>query len=195
MKLFSIVFTAAFLILNSCSKSTKPDTATTGDSSYPPKDNIKIASIDTLARKIDKLWKPDSTYHVVAFNQRDTLKYIEVNGKTPRISSIFTTDSTLIWVLFHMDNDELKLVRYREKIDKPTPSVRESFSYLEDGKIIFSKERGKNLNDAESVGAFRSLPFDENKSTPAEMLAEYESFWKMTKEAVDRDMAARKQAH
>jgi hypothetical protein len=195
MKLFSILITAFYLILNSCSNPAKPGVETQV-STYPPKDSLKITAIDSAVWISDKLWKPDSTnFHTVAFNQRDTLKYMEIDGKAPRISSIFMTDSSLIWVVFHLENDNLKLVRYREKSDKPAPSVKEVLSYHENGKIFFSKERGKVLTQDEGAASFRSLTFEENKRPPAEVLSDYEQFWKMSKEVVDKDIAARKQAH
>ncbi len=181
MKFFSILITAIYLILNSCSNSTKPDTEEGG---YPPKDSLKINAIDTFMWKIDKLWKPDSTFHLVAFNERDTLKYIEVDGNMPRISSVFITDTTIIWVVFHLDNGELKLVRYREKRDKPVASVKEAISYFEKGKIFYSKERGRGLEPGEGAGSFRTLPFTENTRTPAELEAEYGPFWEASKKAI-----------
>lgn len=191
MKLFSIVFTAIYLILNSCSNSTKPGTDDTAG--YPPKDSIKISEIDSFMWRIDKLWKPDSTFHTVAFNQRDTLKYIEVDGKIPRVSSIFITDTSIIWIVLHLENEDIKLVRYREKLDKPIPSVKEAYSYYEKGKIFYSKERGKDLLPDEGAGSFRQLPFTENTRPQAELEAEYGPFWEATKKAIADYKAKNKQ--
>ncbi len=183
MKFVSIILTAFYFILASCSNPAKKEV---DKGISPPIDSLKIAAIDSLSFETGKLWKPDSSiFHVVAFNQRDTLKYIEVDGKIPRVSSVFITDTTLIWVVLQFDGDELVNVRYREKRDNPIPAVKESISYYDKGKIFYSKERGKELQSGETPAAFRHLPFVENKRTQAELEAEYGPFWEASKKAIE----------
>lgn len=189
MKRVLIALTAFYFLLNACSE---PNSIVTiNEAQQPLADTVKAALIDSFSIGIDKYWKePD--IRVVALNERDTIKYIELNGEPKRISSIFIRDSALTWVVFHLENKELKLVRFREGRELPTRSVIEAFSYLENGKIFFSKQRSKPLEPGEALAAFRFLEFVNNARTPAELEAEYGKYWDISKEAVYKDLESRK---
>jgi len=189
MKKALIFFFACYLVFNACGEPKSTESVTT---TYPPIDTIKIAAIDTLSEQINKYWRPDENFHILPLNERDTIQYIELNGEPQRISSIFVTDSSLIWTLFYQVNNELKLVRYRENLKNPQPSVKEAISYLENGKIFYAMERSKVLEPGDPIAIFRLLPFLKNVRPPAEMEAEYAPYWEITKKAVEQDRAARK---
>lgn len=189
MKRFLIALSVFYFLLNACSE---PNSiVTVNETQQPLPDTVRAALIDSFSVGIDKYWKePD--IRVVGLNDRDTVKYIELDGEPKRISSIFIRDSTLTWVVFHQENNELKLVRFREGRELPTRSVLEAFSYLENGKIFFSKERSKPLEPGEALAAFRFLEFVNNVRTPAELEAEYGKYWEISKKAVAEDLASRK---
>ncbi len=191
MRFFLFTLTAFYFLLNACSEPN--DGNSTSENQQPVEDTVKAALIDTLAFKIDRQWTQEGpNFHIVPIGQRDTVKYIELDGKLQRISSIFITDSVLTWLVFHIVDDELKLVRFREGREMPERTVKEAFSYLENGKIFFAKERSKPLEPGEPLAAFRFLPFVNNVRTPAEMQAEYAPYWEITKKAVEQDRASRK---
>lgn len=190
MKKLLILLNAIFLIMSACSKSNT--NSTTGD--YPAvKDTVKIAAIDTIVSQIGMQWKRDeSNFHRIGINERDTVEYIELNGEAPRISSIFATDSTLTWVVFIQVNNELQLVRFRESRAKPTPNVFEALSYFDKGKLFYSKERGRVLQEGDQISVFRDAVFIEN-ARPADLLiAEYAKYWEISKKAVEQDMQSNK---
>ncbi len=191
MKRLLITLTAFYFLLTACAETN--NNGSISENQLPVEDTIKAALIDTLASNIDKQWRKEGpNFHIVPVGQRDTVQYIELNGQPQRISSIFITDTTLTWLVFHLVNNELKLVRFREGRETPERTVKEAFSYIENGKIFYAKERSKPLEPGEPLAAFRFLPFVENARTPEQMEAEYAPYWEVTKMAVEKDREARK---
>lgn len=186
MKYHIISIIALFALLNACkNKSTE-------DSSKSLTQAEKITAIDTLASKIDREWKDGPNLRKAYISTRDSVDFLMLNNEPERISSIFSTDTTMIWVTFHQVNNELKLVRYREWRGTPKPQVKEAFSYLDDGKIFYSKERHKFLKEGEPWAAFREATFVENARTPDEMAAEYMPFWEPSKKAIEEKLSGGK---
>ncbi len=189
MKRFIIPIIALFFILNAC---TKTNNAGGDKNTVQLTEAEKISAIDTLAAKLDAQWKPGPNLRKAYFNERDSVEFLLVNNEPERISSIFTTDTTVIWVTLHQINNDIKLVRYREWSATPKQRVKEAISYLENGKIFFSKERFKYLEEGEPWASFRFATFVENARTPEEMTAEYMPFWDATKKAIDLKLAPEK---
>lgn len=190
MKHFSITITALYLILSACQNANNAESATNNDK--PLTQAEKITAIDSLASRIDKEWKPGPNLKKAYIDARDSVDFLMLNNEPERISSLFITDTTMIWVTFHQVNNEMKLVRYREWRGTPKPRVKEALSYFDNGKIFYSKERSKFLKEGEPLAAFREATFVENARTPEEMTAEYMPFWEPSKKAIDLKLQADK---
>ncbi|MBI1227850.1 MAG: hypothetical protein GC192_21635 [Bacteroidetes bacterium] len=185
-----LILLSALFIINACSKSNH--TTDPNGSTYPPIDTIKNAAIDTIMYQMGRLWIPGPHFHAIGINEKDSIKYIDVNGYAGRISSTFVTDSTATWITAHQMNNELVLMRFREFRQKPIPNVQESISYFENGKIFYSRERNRVMTEDDQIGSFRDEPFKENFRAPAELMAEYMPYWEISKEVIAKDYEANK---
>ena len=189
MKRLLIFLTVIYLLINACSK---PNNTDTSSNNYPPIDTLKTAAIDTIMYHLGQQWMPGPNFHAIGINERDSIKYIDVNGSAGRISSTFFTDSTATWITAHQVNNELVLMRFREFRQKPQPNVQESISYFENGKIFYSQERNKLMNEGDQIGSFREEAFKENVRTPAELMAEYMPYWEITKQVIEKNSKSNK---
>jgi hypothetical protein len=190
MKSLLFILASTFVIVNSCSTFNGDSV---GGNFELQKDTIKIAHIDSMVYKINRQWKLGPELHTIPLNDRDTVQYLELNGEPQRISSIFLTDTLLTWVVFHQVNNERKLVRFRQRRNLPVPTTKEVLAYYDKGKMFFTAERGKQIEEGEGNGAFRHLPFIENSRTPAEVEAEFEPYWQISKKAIDAERSSTKQ--
>lgn len=189
MKRVLILIATFYLILNACNKTSS---TASNDSLYPPIDTLKNAAIDTIMFRVGRQWTPGPHYHAIALNETDTVKYIDVDGYAGRISSTFYTDSTATWITAIQSNNELVLMRFREFRQKPFPNTQESISYFENGKIYYSRERNRVLQEGEQISAFRDADFIENARPPAELMAEYMPYWELSKTIIAKDYESRK---
>lgn len=190
MKSIFFILIPAFFIVNACSNINGRGV---DGSAGLVKDTIKIAAIDSVTTIINKQWKLGPELHTIPVNTRDTVQYLEINGEPERISSMFFTDTTLTWVVFHQINNVRVLARFRERRETPKPSVKEVLAYYDKGKMFFTAERSKELGEGEGTGAFRYLPFIENSRTPAEVEALFEPYWQISKKAIDAERSSTKQ--
>jgi hypothetical protein len=179
--------TATIIALIGACQNTEP-VPNTPQSAYGPIDTVKIAALDTLANQLSGMWKRDSTFHQLpaGTGPADSVEYIEVAGEPRRISATFYTDTSATWGTFYQVNNEMKLVRFRQWKGKYKPVVKEVFSYYENGKIFYTKERGRPLEQGEPISVFRDLTFFDNARPPAELEAEYMPFWEIAKKAIDK---------
>ena len=183
MKYILLFSTAFILAFAACNGPENP--IISSNNGYPPKDSIKIAQWDTLTQKIAIRWRPDSTVNTFHISATDTIQYMDIDGEPRRFSATFRTDSALTWVVFYQVNNELKLVRFREKRELPKPSVKEAFSYLDKGEIFYSTERSKDLMPGDLMASFRLLKAQENVRPPEQLEAEYARYWNITKKSVE----------
>jgi len=184
MKYILLLVFSAISLLITCKDAEK--SAGSNKSAYPEIDSVRLANCDTLAYKIGRRWHPDSAYYKkFFFNGKDSIEYIELNGEPQRVSAIISSDSGFVWLVFYQANNELIQVRYREKMDLPVRTVKEAYSYLENGKIFYSKEHSRALKEGEPLGLLRLDTFKVNYRSPQEMEAEYAPYVEQARAAIE----------
>jgi hypothetical protein len=184
MKRILLILSAFYLVLIACNSTEKSNIAETP--STPVKDTIKIAEWDTMAFRYSQKWHPDSSYyHAFSTNNIDTIEYIEIEGEPRRISYKTASDTSIMWVIFYQINNDLKLVRFREKKELPQRTAKEAFSYLENGKMFYSNVKSKVLQPGEIMAMFRLAETIDFARPDTEMMAEYTPYWEITKKGIE----------
>lgn len=171
-----IISTIVSLLFVNCK-----NTASTGEnnSGYLPDSTkkIEIEAIvntinDTVNAKVLPIELPFPLY-----NQNDTIDYWTVEGKPARISVSLNFPDKVIWPTFFVHNDELVLVRFRFWSKSDPPFVRETFTYLNAGDMVYCMERKMELPEDGLPLYLREMPFADCERNEDEIRNDYEPYW------------------
>lgn len=185
-----IILTAFYFVLHACSQPSTIEEVTDNATL----DSLKVDERDTLMYRVGKNWKPGPHFHQVKFPDSVTsVEWTEIEGKLERVSAMIYGDTLASWVTGFLDNNELKLVRFRQWKAKPQAQVTETFTYLENGKPFFTKERTRILKEGDDIGSYRDEAFVKNPRPAEQLMAEYGQLWELAQETIKKDQAARKQ--